>query len=373
MSDGKFGVGQSKAKSWRQCRRQYHLKYAEELQRKRIKRPFMFGKIVHRMLEDHGQKKDPMKALEEISFEDEKLFTSEKEMYGEIIHDISIIMREYFDYWDPADYRFIPVIDPETDERRYTEHEFAIPLSALTSNVHDSDIMMKGQVDSLVKTPNDLRWLGENKSFDKLPGEDERWRNLQTIVYRKAILTLGWVKRLDGVAWNYIMSKPPTKPQVLKNGDISAKDIVTLPSAVREVLEEHGIGDTQKARDVMALAEACRPRYFQRIFTPVSVAVADNIFSGFVDTAREMRDNHGLKQDMNIGRHCSWCDYEPICRAELTGGDVDYIKEREYIHEDPEAYRRSSRDNSSSGKGKGPAHKETRGKRSPKLGVLREK
>lgn len=371
MSDD-FSVGQSKVKSWRACRRQYHNKYVEELQRKRIKRPFMFGKIVHRMLEDHGQKKDPMRTLDEINLADEDLFTSEREMYGEIISDIRIIMHEYFKYWNPADVRFIPVID-ENDERRYTEHEFAIPLRALTRDAGDEGIVMKGQVDALVRTPNKLRWVGENKTFDKMPTEDERWRNLQSIVYRRAVLELGWVSRVDGVFWNYIMSKPPTVPTIIRSGDISAKDIITLPTVVLKFLADNGMSDsTPKAKKLLELAKACRPRYFQRIFTPVSTTTADNIFSGFVDTAREMRDNHGRKKDQNIGRHCSWCDYEPLCRAELTGADVDFLKEREYTHEDPEAYRRSSRDTAGGGKADGAAGKKAGPRRSPRLHVVRE-
>jgi hypothetical protein len=34
---------------------------------------------------------------------------------------------------------------------------------------------------------------------------------------------------------------------------------------------------------------------------------------------------------MNIGRHCSFCDFEMLCRAEIQGSDVDYLKEREYV------------------------------------------
>jgi hypothetical protein len=68
----------------------------------------------------------------------------------------------------------------------------------------------------------------------------------------------------------------------------------------------------------------------QRIHTPVNRAVADLVFTDFEATVREMVDNHGKCSDMNIDKHCSWCDYEPLCRAKLQGLDVDYIKEREY-------------------------------------------
>jgi hypothetical protein len=94
---------------------------------------------------------------------------------------------------------------------------------------------------------------------------------------------------------------------------------------------------------LMERAEASRNNYFQRIFTPVNETIADQIFDGFVETAIEMRDNAGRKKDQNIGRHCSWCDYEPICRAQLTGGDVDYVKSIEFVKEDPEAYRSGKR------------------------------
>jgi len=366
-----FSIGQSKVKSYRQCHRQYHYKYVEELQRKSTKRPLMFGKVVHRMLEAHGQKEDPMAVLDGISFENEKLFTAEKLMYGELVEDIRTIMTEYFDYWDPQDVRWVPVIDEEGN-RRYTEHEFAVPLEELTGNAEDRGIVVKGQVDGLVKTRNDLRWIGEHKTFDKLPGEDERWRNLQTIVYRKAILAMGWLSRVDGVFWNYIMSKPPTKPRLLKNGDVSAADIVTLPSVVSAFMRENKLEETDKSRTLMEVAVACRPRYFQRIFTPISTTVADRIFDGFVDSAREMRYKHGATTDQNIGRHCSWCDYEPICRAEITDGDPDFVKEREYIHEDPEAYRRQSREAASARKANpGVDGAKARGKHTPKLRVLR--
>ena len=47
-----------------------------------------------------------------------------------------------------------------------------------------------------------------------------------------------------------------------------------------------------------------------------------------------MRDFFGKKKDQNMGRHCSWCDYKALCKAEATGSDIDWIINREYETED---------------------------------------
>jgi hypothetical protein len=341
-----YNVGQSKVKTYRNCRRAYFYKYHEELIRKRTKRPFLFGKIVHKMIEVQSQGEDPFEMLERVGndVDNAPVFAAEKEMYGDIITDIGVIMTDYFEYHRDG-LRLIPVPDKE-GELSYSEHDFAIPLEELVSKKYRAaavGVVFKGQVDGLAKTPNKLRWLFETKTFDKMPGDDERWRNLQSVVYIRAVKHLGWMKSVDGVCWNYVMSKTPTVPQLLKSGKtLSVRDITTLPSVVVAAIKVHKLKIADHAK-LMERAEASRNNYFQRIFTPVNETIADQIFDGFVETAIEMRDNAGRKKDQNIGRHCSWCDYEPICRAQLTGGDVDYVKSIEFVKEDPEAYRSGKR------------------------------
>ena len=68
-ADGSINVSQSKVKSWRHCHRQYHNRYVLGLQKKKIKRPFMFGTIIHNMAEADFEGKDPMKVLDAIELE----------------------------------------------------------------------------------------------------------------------------------------------------------------------------------------------------------------------------------------------------------------------------------------------------------------
>lgn len=368
-----FVVGQSKVRAWRACRAAYHLKHERKLVRIVGSRPLTFGKVIHRMLEEDAQEGDPFAALDDLGLENEKLFDAEREMYGDLVEDARAIMAEYFRYHQDG-LRYVAARDDETGELRFSEHEFAVPLAELAParRVELDGIEFRGQVDALAMTPNRLRWLVEHKTFDNLPSDDDRWRNVQTVVYRKAIVHLGWLPVVDGVCWNYIRSKPPTRPQLLKDGSrLSVQKIVTLPSVVLEEIRRHKLSEESHAEH-LSRARDCLPEYFRRVYQPVAEAVSDSIFDGFVDSAVEMRDSPG-RCDKNIGRHCSWCDYEPICRAELTGGDVDFTIEREYQTEEPDSHRRSRRSATAAPGGVDGASADASagGKRVPKLRVLR--
>jgi predicted RecB family nuclease len=72
--------------------------------------------------------------------------------------------------------------------------------------------------------------------------------------------------------------------------------------------------------------------WYQRIYTPIKKQVLDHIWADFLSTAHEMRRAKLTEpQPRSIGRHCSWCQFEPLCRAELQGLDVASIIEHEYV------------------------------------------
>lgn len=314
MSDNLFKVSQSKVKTWRRCHRAYWNKYVEKLRRRKVARPLMFGRMVHDMIDAYANGDDPFEVLAAINLQDMKLFASEKEEYGEIVRDVGHIMEDYFEFWDERALRYL------RKNGKAAEHEFEIELFP--------DVLWNGKIDALGRTPNRLTWLVEHKTFTKMPGEDERWRNLQSATYFKAVEILGW-EMPDGMAWDYIRSKSPAVPGLLKNGKPSSRKVDSLPSALRAWMKENG-KNAKDYQKLMTNANDNRDDWFKRIFTPVSAEVVDRVFADFKATVREMTDNHGRVKDMNIERHCSWCEYEPLCRAELLGGDVDYIKQKEY-------------------------------------------
>lgn len=309
-----FKVSQSKVKTYRRCHRAYHNKYVEKLKRKRVKRPLMFGRIVHDMIDAYANGDDPFEVLDNIGIENMKLFAAEKEMYGEIVDDIGIIMEDYFQHWPERDLVYL------RRNRRSAEHEFEIELFP--------GVLWNGKIDGVAKTPNKLKWLVEHKTFTRMPGEDERWRNLQSVTYIRALDILGW-QPVDGTCWDYIRSKAPPRPGLLKDKSLSKKKIDTLPTAILAAIEAHGLNVKDYESFIVSM-ESNRPNWFKRIHTPVGKEVVDKVFADFENTVREMVDKHGKVRDMNIDRHCGWCDFEPLCRAELQGLDVDYVKKKEY-------------------------------------------
>lgn len=325
-----MNINQSRVKLWRKCHHAHWLKYVKLLKKKRNKRPLVFGTIVHEMIDADANADDPFAVLAKIEKNERKVFREEVEEYGNIIEDIRCIMTEYFEYYKDSTLQYI------RRKGKSAEHVFEIEI--------DKGLNFKGKIDGLGKTgKQDKRtWLVEHKSSGQAPpNEDHRWRNVQSAVYIRAIDILGWAK-LDGTLWDYIRSKPPADPKVLKSGELSEAKLDSLPSRVREKLKELGLKEKDHASLIKA-AEANRRNYFQRIFSPIKKPVVDIVFEDFVRSAKEIRDFGETANDRTIDKHCDWCDFEPLCRARMQSLDVDFIMEREYVTHDPEAHYQEER------------------------------
>jgi len=309
---GKFRVSQSRVKIWRRCKRAHHYRYYEKLEKKVKSRPLKFGSIVHEMLEAHAEREDPFELLDETAKKQGKMFQAEYEEYGDIIEDIRFIMKAYFKYYKGDKLKYVKI-----DGKR-SEHELDIDVG--------DGIFFTMKLDGIGKTPNKLRWLIEHKTGKAIPDEDQRWRDLQTSVYIKALEILG-MPPVDGVLWNYIRSKSPTRPQVLKAGGLSTRNIDTLPSVVRAFGKAN---DAPIPEILLERAEANIPRFFQRVYTPLHRDVVEFLYKDFMISAREILEIGDKRNELSIEKHCGWCDFESICRTELTGGDSDFVKEREY-------------------------------------------
>lgn len=309
-----FKASNSKVNTYRRCHQAYWLKYVEKLRRKRKARPLLFGSIVHDMLDAHKNNQDPFKVLAKFAREHSQTIRLHREEYGELVDDADCIMTEYFEHYRDDGLRWQPI------KRKLAEHEFSLDV--------EDGLVITGRIDGFAKTKNGLRWLAEHKTFSRMPSEDDRWRNTQSPLYLRVTQLLGWPEP-DGTMWDYIWSKPPSRPQLLKSGSIAQRSINTLPSRVIETLSAYKLSPAKYAHLIKS-ATKNRRAYFSRVFTPTKKRVVDMVYADFMATAREMRDNHGKSKARAIGRHCSWCEFEPICRASLTGGDVDFIKERDY-------------------------------------------
>ena len=307
-------VSQSKVNTWRTCHKKYDYRYNQKLRKKRTKRPLVFGSIVHSMLEAHIDGKDMFETLAHYEKENKQLFINESLEYGNLVEDIRLIMTDYLEHYkdDPITYLKM--------NGQKSEFEFEIEIYP--------GILMNGVIDGLARYRG-LRAVVDHKSFKRMPNEDARWRNLQGSVYIRTIDMLGW-KPVDGMLWNYLHSRPPSKIDTLKDGSISRKKVNTLPIVLKEKIHELGLRRIDH-RDMIKSLEINRQNYFLRRFTPVSKNVVDMVFGDFIESAKQIAEFGDRFNARNIGNHCSWCDYEGLCRAALTGGDEEFLIKREYV------------------------------------------
>lgn len=307
-----FRCSQSKIKLWRKCKYAAYLRYVLGL-RKRVKaRALQFGSLAHTMLEANIEGKNPFKALTKATTE-QKLFSSEREELEETAHDARLIMREYFEYYENDPIEYINV------KKKKAEHEIFVEIAP--------GIELQVKLDAIGETEKHGKVLVEHKTFKQLPSDDHRWRDIQSNIYKRVDeeLKLGLV----GTLWDYIRSKPPTMPLLLKNGTISAKRLDTLPSALKEFQAK---SKNEVPKRLMDAAEANRSKWFIRKVTPFRKATLKLILEDFIESARDMAQNLGTQRSKSIDRHCDWCEFEPICRAELTGGDTKFIIKKEYTN-----------------------------------------
>lgn len=275
--------------------------------------------MIHTLIESDLEGEDWREVLEGIELDNRKLFRREVEMYGEIITDIGFIMEDYLDHWKGS-------LKPIKHKGRRSEHEFRIEL--------DNGVWFTGKIDAVGKAKG-LRWLVEHKSFSRMPSEDERWRSVQAAVYFRALEEMGF-KEIDGVLWDYISSKPCNAPgELTPTGKLSTRKIDSLPPRIKAWRKEAGLKKKDPAfKKHLADAKANRANRFIRLYSPIKPRIVDNIWDDFVDTAKEIADNYGTKKDQNIDRHCSWCDFQALCKAEATGSDLEWILKREFQTED---------------------------------------
>jgi hypothetical protein len=320
-----FKVSQSKCEAWRTCKRRYYYRYVLRVTRKIISRPLKFGRIVHKMLQEHAAERDALLWLAQWSKQN-PFFREEIEEYGDIVADARYVWEGYLSYYGAeADLPLLarPNKNKKATTEDYAELELEVPIN--------KNILLNLTIDGAVASKG-MNWLLEHKTHRSFPSPDHRWRNLQSVVYIRALRLAGWWS-LDGTLWNYIRSKSPTRPELKLDGTLSERKIDTLPAVILDAAAK-----TSKPRDYSSMIETAQQNmssWYERVYTPVKSAVVDAVWGDFVLSAQEMYDARNVtiphRFPHNIGQHCDFCEFEPLCRAALTGADHEFVLKKEYV------------------------------------------
>lgn len=313
-------VSQSKIKTWRRCRQAYDYKYIQKLTKKFKPMPFLRGDIIHQMLEAHYLGKDPWKPYKKLIKKNEKPLRIYQEEYGDLPENVKILMKGYFEHYEDEKLKPIKV-----------EYEFRTKLIG--------NIYINGKIDLIAKHQK-MNWLGEHKCHNNIPNSSiAPVANIQSPLYLWAYEKEEG-KELDGVLWNYLLGKPLSTPELLKNGEMSRRSSNTTWSLYKKALKDAKL-DPADYDDMREKLSGNEDLIYQRKFIPKNQVIIDNVIEDFQATALEIQKLAGKDTTKNLSYDCDRCEFKMLCMAQLQGHDYNFILKSDFKKREKNERRKS--------------------------------
>lgn len=328
-------VSYSEIKLARKCPKAWDYRYRQFLRRRRPRgRPAFIGTILHDMLDalvktrlDDNYPDDPWTVHERYKTAYAKLWKEEQEEFG----DVPLVSERIFEGYMRR-YRKEPLI------YEASEVELLVPFM--------KGITLRGYLDKIARDIEGRRFVMDHKFHRILPGPQERFSDIQTVVY-----LWGWNEthdkdeQLDGVIWDYGRMKAPAIPELLKKGGLSQRaNIDTDWFTYQKAIKANGlhIRDYSKMANLLAGKERT---FFERVVLP---APSKHLIKTVLEDARgstKMVRSLGKDAPRHMsGFNCSTCDYRTLCEAEVRGLDAKFVRKKDYVIEKPEGEKKDGAD-----------------------------
>lgn len=303
----------SKANTANRCLRKYAYRYIQKIQNNAPNARPQLGVIGHQALEFHFSDRDWTYPITKYESDLRELLDEERAVYAHIPGDLYRMVRGYLNHWKKID---------EDVKTLATELTFVVR----TPEGNDYE----GIIDRIYEDSSGV-WIEDHKFVKAVPEEAVRYLDAQTNMYFYAATKLGY--NPVGVVFDYVRTKPPTQPKILKNGTVSRAACDTDLETYISVLKSAG----QNPSDYMdIIAGLSKNAYYKRFKVPRPMTLADNVMKDFDDTCKVLT----LLADSIDGfapyprcvtRDCTWdCEFCNLCFAELTGSNVEAIRQYEY-------------------------------------------
>lgn len=308
-----FRTGFSKVQAWRSCNKLYDFSVNRNLQPKRKAAAPFRGTILHEMLAARDNGDSAADIFLKYDEQYASLFEEEREFYGEnFMSDIWRIYRGYVRTYKDNDWRV-----------QKTE---GLVRTQLTPKIE-----FEGHYDLLVAQRSRL-WLVDRKTHKEIPTAEERFNNFQLLLYVEA-----WNREhkrsdyVDGIIWDYLRTKAPTIPQVLKSGAALTRraDLDTDVFTYRKAIRDNGFDENAYVPYLRELEKRSVDRFYQRVPLPVpSKEMTKTVIDEFTHTAEMIRTAKHFPRNMT--RNCTRCDFFKLCNAELSGINAKFVEKNDY-------------------------------------------
>jgi hypothetical protein len=268
------------------------------------------GSIIHKITQTIAEGGNWRKILEEVKKEYNKMFDEEKEFYGNLPEEIESIMMGYEEQYKEEKFKYLMI----------EETLSGVPLTKHTQ--------LKLRPDKIVIDKQGLRFLWETKSGRKIPPEEFRLWDLQTIIYVWGARQIGM--KLDGILWDYIRTKPPAIPKLLKDGGLSKRqDIDTTTRTYLKAIKDNKL-EVKDYQDILDKLEGNESTFYRRMKLPIAEKTIHKILEDAKRSSLEIyyMQDYPVREISGFG--CRRCFYKSLCYAELRGLDTSFIKEHEF-------------------------------------------
>lgn len=300
-------LSNSKVTTWRKCHMAYYYKYGLKLRPKKKGIALRRGSIIHECIEAYDSGRSWRKPYRNFAKQFyEETFKEEIVEMGDIPRMVEELMENYQALY-------------ENDGLIYLGNELHFELPLMPG------VVIEGYLDALVEDEKGAIWPKETKTYKRNPDYDFLLLNTQSALYTWAVTEMGYSPK--GTLWDIIRAKEPGRPRFLKDGKVSKRGIDSTPYTVKKALREMG-QNPDDYEDL--LAKVSYEDYFRRYPVRVNPTVVKGIMDDFKSTAREIMKFGGKLRDRNLGKGCAWCDYKPLCQADLMGLDTEFIQKKQF-------------------------------------------
>lgn len=332
----------SMIKTMRRCPKQAEYKYVRRLKRKVHGRPLTVGSWMHKLQEAHGKGEDWREEHARQCAKFGELFDEEREKLGDLPDECARMMRSYLWHY-------------QNDDWKVLETEFTLETEFPDGTIY------RAKIDNLIENQFGL-WIADHKWHKKFPDFQYRILDAQSALYIWAAIRNGIP--VQGHIWNYGLSKPPSKPELILSGARVSRWSTMLtdyPTAARFFKNNSDLSlAPYKAKLRMLKAQQYMPGspqtspFFRRVILEKSDNMLKQVAREGHHTSKRMHNYPWDKPEFVervVDRSCTFmCDYSEICAAELFTGSTPVNIHRNFKVGDPMDYyydddRKDERDN----------------------------
>ena len=317
-----FHARWSSIKTFRKCQKLYDYAWNQMIEPRKPPVPLIRGSIIGQCLDRLAAKKGIAPVLKKYEDEYGKLFKSEQEEYGDILGECERIVLNYKKLYANDGLKYLKGKDGNPFEIE-VETEF---------NIGSIKVHFTGHIDKLPQDKEGRILVLDHKSHKTIPGPDARYNDFQLLTYIW-LLPLSGLPKADGVLWDYLRTKPPTVPEMLKKGSLTLRQNLDSDyDTYMQAILDNNLDPADYTERLDQLKAEGGNRYFERVKLPAPPKeLLDNMVADFKETIIQIVDaTKKGKFVRNMSRDCGSCSFYQLCQAELRGYDTDFLRRSSY-------------------------------------------